>query len=306
MVDQDLLGEGERAAEPFATELGVGGEIRVHGLDEFDRGGGSRRHVDNYNTSCMGIGKGSARTTMGRYRPRAAGDSGRRGGRGAGRSTSDMLGLVEVPKPPALAARGGAWFEAGAHRDPRRRRGRLRAGPQGPSGPARRATSPASSSAPGSTRGGATRSRARAVPRRRSVRQPDRTDRRRELRYDRATRPLPGDRRRTARPRRDRRRPGSLLPSESELSAEFSASRVTVRRALELVRDDGLIAARQGFGWFVVDRAGAAEPRATRHDRVAARDERPRPPPGRCIEFAFESPPAHVRSVARRLDRCCG
>ena len=27
--------------------------------------------------------------------------------------------------------------------------------------------------------------------------------------------------------------PGSLLPSESELSAEFAASRVTVRRALE-------------------------------------------------------------------------
>jgi catechol 2,3-dioxygenase-like lactoylglutathione lyase family enzyme len=25
----------------------------------------------------------------------------------------DVLGLVEVPKPPALAARGGAWFEAG-------------------------------------------------------------------------------------------------------------------------------------------------------------------------------------------------
>jgi GntR family transcriptional regulator len=44
---------------------------------------------------------------------------------------------------------------------------------------------------------------------------------------------------------------GSVLPSESELSDRFGASRVTVRRALELVRDDGLIAARQGFGWFV-------------------------------------------------------
>ena len=45
--------------------------------------------------------------------------------------------------------------------------------------------------------------------------------------------------------------PGRVLPSESELSAEFDASRVTVRRALETLRDDGLIAARQGFGWFV-------------------------------------------------------
>ena len=25
----------------------------------------------------------------------------------------DRLGLVEVPKPPVLAARGGCWFEAG-------------------------------------------------------------------------------------------------------------------------------------------------------------------------------------------------
>ena len=44
---------------------------------------------------------------------------------------------------------------------------------------------------------------------------------------------------------------GSVLPSESELSTEFAASRVTVRRALETIRDEGLIAARQGFGWFV-------------------------------------------------------
>ena len=41
---------------------------------------------------------------------------------------------------------------------------------------------------------------------------------------------------------------GSVLPSESELSAEFGASRVTVRRALELRARRGLIAARQGSG----------------------------------------------------------
>ncbi len=44
---------------------------------------------------------------------------------------------------------------------------------------------------------------------------------------------------------------GRLLPSEAELSAEFAASRVTVRRALELLRDERLVDARQGFGWFV-------------------------------------------------------
>ena len=44
---------------------------------------------------------------------------------------------------------------------------------------------------------------------------------------------------------------GRLLPSESELSAVHGVSRVTVRKALELLRDEGLIDSRQGFGWFV-------------------------------------------------------
>lgn len=43
-----------------------------------------------------------------------------------------------------------------------------------------------------------------------------------------------------------------MLPSESDLSAAYEASRVTVRKALEVLRDEGLVASRQGFGWFVV------------------------------------------------------
>jgi GntR family transcriptional regulator len=43
---------------------------------------------------------------------------------------------------------------------------------------------------------------------------------------------------------------GRTLPSESELSAAYEASRVTIRKALELLRDEGLVDARQGFGWF--------------------------------------------------------
>ena len=46
--------------------------------------------------------------------------------------------------------------------------------------------------------------------------------------------------------------PGRLLPSESELSGAYEASRITVRRALEVLRDEGLVDSRQGFGWFVV------------------------------------------------------
>lgn len=44
---------------------------------------------------------------------------------------------------------------------------------------------------------------------------------------------------------------GRLLPSESALSAAYAASRITIRKALELLRDEGLVDARQGFGWFV-------------------------------------------------------
>ena len=44
---------------------------------------------------------------------------------------------------------------------------------------------------------------------------------------------------------------GRVLPSEADLSASYGASRVTVRRGLEVLRDEGLLDARQGFGWFV-------------------------------------------------------
>ncbi|MDG2262995.1 MAG: GntR family transcriptional regulator [Actinomycetota bacterium] len=43
---------------------------------------------------------------------------------------------------------------------------------------------------------------------------------------------------------------GDLLPSESELGSAYSASRVTVRKSLELLREAGLVDSRQGFGWF--------------------------------------------------------
>jgi GntR family transcriptional regulator len=44
---------------------------------------------------------------------------------------------------------------------------------------------------------------------------------------------------------------GRLLPSEADLGDTHGASRVTIRRALEVLRDEGLVDARQGFGWFV-------------------------------------------------------
>lgn len=89
-------------------------------------------------------------------------------------------------------------------------------------------------------------------------------------------------------------RPGTLLPSEAEMSSEFNASRVTVRRALELVRDEGLIAARQGFGWFVVtepvrqrlETLGTIESQIEGVGKISER---------KVEEFAFEQAPARVR-----------
>lgn len=45
---------------------------------------------------------------------------------------------------------------------------------------------------------------------------------------------------------------GSQLPTEDALCERFSVSRHTVREALRLLRDDGLVASRQGAGTVVV------------------------------------------------------
>lgn len=45
---------------------------------------------------------------------------------------------------------------------------------------------------------------------------------------------------------------GHLLPSEAALGRAYDASRITVRKALEALRADGVVDARQGYGWFVV------------------------------------------------------
>ena len=73
---------------------------------------------------------------------------------------------------------------------------------------------------------------------------------------------------------------GQVLPSESELSAEFGVSRVTIRRALEILRDEGLVDARQGFGWYV-----AGEPVRQHLDELGT------------IEGQLEAPRHHAPSA---------
>ena len=47
--------------------------------------------------------------------------------------------------------------------------------------------------------------------------------------------------------------PGKLLPSELSLEEEYGISRDTIRKAVSLLRDEGLVETAQGLGIAVVD-----------------------------------------------------
>jgi len=86
---------------------------------------------------------------------------------------------------------------------------------------------------------------------------------------------------------------GRVLPSESDLSAEFGVSRVTVRRALETLREEGLVESRQGFGWYAA--AMPLQQRLTQLETIERQlEERGMHPERQVIEFAFVDAPAHV------------
>ncbi len=53
--------------------------------------------------------------------------------------------------------------------------------------------------------------------------------------------------------------PGSLMPSEHQLSGEFGIARPTVVRALRVLRQEGWIETQQGKGSFVRGRPALAE-----------------------------------------------
>ena len=87
-----------------------------------------------------------------------------------------------------------------------------------------------------------------------------------------------------------------LLPSESELSQQYAASRVTVRRALEELRAEGLVDSRQGFGWFVavdplrqsLGRLGTIERQLADEGVVSTR---------RVLDFRFVAAPPRARQI---------
>jgi GntR family transcriptional regulator len=48
--------------------------------------------------------------------------------------------------------------------------------------------------------------------------------------------------------------PGDQLPAVSQLAAEHHVSSATVAKAIKVLKDEGLVIARQGWGTFVADR----------------------------------------------------
>src|SRR5579862_3933513 len=92
--------------------------------------------------------------------------------------------------------------------------------------------------------------------------------------------------------------PGSLLPSEHQLSDEFQIARPTVVRALRVLRQDGWIATQQGKGSFVRGRPALAGLESARTGEQALnRDERE---PGELAVVGIISPPARVAALLGR------
>lgn len=87
---------------------------------------------------------------------------------------------------------------------------------------------------------------------------------------------------------------GRLLPSESELSAGYSVSRVTVRKALEVLRDEGRVDSRQGSGWFAA--AAFRQPLARLHTLEAQLEASGQASQRRILDFAFTDAPTRVRA----------
>ncbi len=52
---------------------------------------------------------------------------------------------------------------------------------------------------------------------------------------------------------------GARMPTEGELSAQFAVSRVTIRRALDMLVQDGYVESRQGSGYRVITLSPASD-----------------------------------------------
>jgi GntR family transcriptional regulator len=90
--------------------------------------------------------------------------------------------------------------------------------------------------------------------------------------------------------------PGSLLPSEHQLSAEFGTARPTVVRALRVLRQEGWIDTQQGKGSFVRGRPALAGVSAERRGRAELDRDESREP-GELVSVSLEAAPARVAAL---------
>lgn len=89
---------------------------------------------------------------------------------------------------------------------------------------------------------------------------------------------------------------GMLLPSEGMLSKAYGVSRPTVKRALDILRQEGVIDAKRGFGWFVagtllrekIGQLHTIEDSVLEMGLVSRR---------KILEFAFEPASTELRAV---------
>ncbi|MBA2807435.1 GntR family transcriptional regulator [Streptomyces sp. KM273126] len=89
--------------------------------------------------------------------------------------------------------------------------------------------------------------------------------------------------------------PGTRVPSENQLVQAFGMSRPTVVRALELLKRDGWLESRQGYGTIVRGRPEVIEQKGRRGREALERDESQAS--GRLVEVGEVPVPARVASV---------
>ncbi|WNZ09838.1 GntR family transcriptional regulator [Streptomyces sp. 11x1] len=88
---------------------------------------------------------------------------------------------------------------------------------------------------------------------------------------------------------------GTRVPSENQLVQAFGMSRPTVVRALDLLKRDGWLESRQGYGTIVRGRPAVVEHKDRRGSEALTRDETQMP--GRLVEVGQVPVPARVASV---------
>jgi GntR family transcriptional regulator len=90
--------------------------------------------------------------------------------------------------------------------------------------------------------------------------------------------------------------PGSLIPSEHQLSAEFGTARPTVVRALRVLRQEGWIETQQGKGSFVRGRPALAGVSSERRGKAALDRDESREP-GELVSVSTSAAPPRVAEL---------